>query len=73
MPDALQLTTLDAFRLTTDEIAQLETIRLLRDLPTLRAAVEHAIKTEFSAVINEGVGIMSRPPARNGKLRGHRL
>jgi hypothetical protein len=71
MPDALQLTTLDTFRLTKDEIAQLETIRRVRDLPTLRAAMEHAIADKFREVLNEGVGMMSRPPARNGKPNGH--
>ncbi len=64
MPDALQLTTPDTFRLTTDEIAALETIRTLRQLPTLRDALAHVIQTEFRAVINDGVGMMSHPPQR---------
>lgn len=63
----------DMFRLSTDEIAQLKTIQLARNLPTLRAPLTRAIKTECHAVITEGVGMMSRPPARNGKLPGHGL
>jgi hypothetical protein len=73
MPDALPLATPDTFRLTADEIAQLEGIRLLRQLPTVRAALTYAIATEFRTAINQGVSHTSRPHARNGKPSGHHL
>jgi len=41
----------DAFRLSPDEISELEAIQVLGGFPTLRAALAHTIETEFRSII----------------------